>query len=69
VMHAGDRRGFFGSSGIESQVIQPGDAIVVPTQLDFETWGRALVRNLKDFSQIFYQFGLGAAAIQTLRKN
>lgn len=69
VLHAGDRRGFLGFGGIESQSIQPGDAIVVPTQLDFETWGRALVRNLKDFSQIFYQFGLGAAAIQTLRKN
>jgi protein involved in polysaccharide export with SLBB domain len=69
VMHAGDRRGFFGSRSLESQVVQPGDAIVVPTQLDFETWGRALVRNLKDFSQIFYQFGLGAAAIETLRKN
>lgn len=69
VLHASDRRGFLGFGGIESQAIQPGDAIVVPTQLDFETWGRALVRNLKDFSQIFYQFGLGAAAIQTLRKN
>jgi polysaccharide export outer membrane protein len=70
VLHAGDRRRVFGLfGGIESQMIQPGDAIVVPTQLDFETWGRALVRNLKDFSQIFYQFGLGAAAIQTLRKN
>lgn len=69
VLHAGDRRGFLGFGGIESQSIQPGDAIVVPSQLDFETWGRALVRNLKDFSQIFYQFGLGAAAIQTLRKN
>lgn len=68
VLHAGDSRGFFGSS-IESRVIQPGDAIVVPTQLDFETWGRAFVRNLKDFSQIFYQFGLGAAAIQTLRRD
>jgi polysaccharide export outer membrane protein len=69
VMHAGDRRGFLGWGGLESQPMLPGDAIVVPTQLDFETWGRALVRNLKDFSQIFYQFGLGAAAIQTLRNN
>ena len=67
VIHAGDRRGFFGTGSLESQTIQPGDAIVVPTQLDFETWGRALVRNLKDFGQIFYQFGLGAAAIHTLR--
>ena len=69
VIHANDRRGFFGMSGISSQQVQPGDAIVVPTQLDFETWGRALVRNLKDFGQIFYQFGLGAAAIHTLRKD
>lgn len=69
VLHASDRRGFLGFGGIEAQAMQPGDAIVVPTQLDFETWGRALVRNLKDLSQIFYQFGLGAAAIQTLRKN
>ena len=68
VMHASDRRGIFGFGGIESQPVHPGDAIIVPTQLDFETWGRALVRNLKDFGQIFYQFGLGAAAIQTLRK-
>ena len=67
VMHAGARRGFFGMGSLDGEQIQPGDAIVVPTQLDFETWGRALVRNLKDFGQIFYQFGLGAAAIQTLR--
>jgi hypothetical protein len=67
VSHAGDRHGWFGFGRLESQPVQPGDAIIVPTQLDFETWGRALVRNLKDFGQIFYQFGLGAAAIQTLR--
>ncbi|MBC7954361.1 MAG: SLBB domain-containing protein, partial [Cytophagales bacterium] len=69
VSHAGDRRGFLGmGGGLQSQPVQPGDAIVVPTQLDFETWGRALVRNLKDFGQIFSQFGLGAAAIHTLSK-
>lgn len=69
VSHAHDRRGLFGRSGLESQEMQPGDALIVPNQLDFETWGRALVRNLKDWSQIFSQFGLGAAAIQTLRNN
>jgi len=67
VTSANERRGFFGFGGIESQPLQPGDAVVVPNQLDYETWGRALVRNLKDWSQIFSQFGLGAAAIQTLR--
>ena len=47
--------------------MQPGDALIVPNQLDFETFGRALVRNLKDGSQIFSQFGLGAAAINSLK--
>ena len=68
VSHTQGRRGFFGSGGLEGQPLQPGDALVVPSQLDYETWGRALVRNLKDWSQIFSQFGLGAAAIQTLRR-
>jgi protein involved in polysaccharide export with SLBB domain len=67
VSSANDRRGFFSFGGVESQVLQPGDAVVIPNQLDYETWGRALVRNLKDWSQIFSQFGLGAAAIKTLR--
>ena len=68
VTHANDKRGVFGiGGGLQSQAMYPGDAIVVPNQLDYETWGRALVRNLKDWSQIFSQFGLGAAAIQTLR--
>jgi protein involved in polysaccharide export with SLBB domain len=67
VNHAQDRRGFFGRRNLESQVMEPGDALIVPNQLDFETWGRALVRNLKDFSQIFAQFGLGVAAINSIR--
>ena len=68
VSHSNDKRGFFGGSSLQGLPLQPGDAVIVPNQLDFETWGRALVRNLKDWSQIFSQFGLGAAAIQTLRK-
>jgi protein involved in polysaccharide export with SLBB domain len=67
VTSANERRGFFSFGGIEAQPLQPGDAVVIPNQLDYETWGRALVRNLKDWSQIFSQFGLGAAAIKTLR--
>lgn len=68
VSHASASSGFFGR-GLDSQRLNPGDAIVVPNKLDYETWGRALVRNLKDWSQIFSQFGLGAAAIITLRNN
>ena len=48
---AGDKRGWFSRGGLESQVMQPGDALIVPTELDFETFGRALVRNLKDFER------------------
>ena len=66
VNSAVDKRGFFGRGGIESEVLQPGDALVVPNQLDFETWGRALVRNLKDFAQIVSGFGIGIAAIHSL---
>ena len=66
VSHAGDNRGFWGRNNLESQVMQPGDALIVPNQLDFETWGRAFVRNLKDFAQIFTGFGIGIAAIHSL---
>jgi len=67
VNSAADRRGFFSRGGLESQVLQPGDALVVPNQLDYETWGRALMRNLKDFAQIFSGFGIGIAAINSIR--
>lgn len=68
VSHSGDYRGFFGGNKLVDQVMQPGDALIVPNQLDFETWGRAFIRNAKDFAQIFTGFGLGAAAINQLTK-
>ena len=43
--------------------LMPGDAIVVPEDLTRTTW----MKDLKDWSQIFYQFGLGAAAIKVIR--
>ena len=54
--------GFFFSS-FHSQRLMPGDAIVVPEDFVRTTW----MKDLKDWSQIFYQFGLGAAAIKVLR--
>lgn len=44
--------------------LMPGDSIVVPEELDRTT----IMRGLKDIAQIFYQFGLGAAAIKVLRQ-
>ena len=67
VSHAGDSRSFFGRNNLQSQVMQPGDALIVPNQLDFETWGRATIRNLKDFAQIFSGFGIGIAAIHSVK--
>jgi polysaccharide biosynthesis/export protein len=63
------RSGWLGMGGLKGMRLSPGDTVVIPNKLDYETWGHALVRNLKDWSQIFSQFGLGAAAIQSLRRN
>lgn len=52
---------FFGT--LDSLHPRPGDAIVVPEDTERTTW----VKSLKDWTQIFYQFGLGAAAIKALR--
>jgi protein involved in polysaccharide export with SLBB domain len=50
-------------SGFGSSVLMPNDAIVVPEDYAPVSW----VRELKDWSQIFYQFGLGVAAIRILK--
>ncbi len=45
------------------EVIYPGDTIVVPEQLNKTT----LLRGLTDWSAVFSQFALGAAAIQVIK--
>ena len=57
------QEGFFTAS-LERSRLMPGDSIVVPEELDRTTVTRAL----KDITQIFYQFGLGAAAIKVLKQ-
>ena len=42
--------------------LMPGDTIVVPEKLD----RGALLRGIRDWSQVFTQFALGAAALQVL---
>jgi len=61
-----DRGGFFGSS-FESVEIMPGDTLVVPAQVDRESRYNFITRALKDWTQIFSNFGLGVAAIKTIR--
>lgn len=57
------RQGGLVFGGVDGRVLAPGDSIVVPEELEKTSF----MRNLKDIAQIFYQFGLGAAAIKVLR--
>jgi protein involved in polysaccharide export with SLBB domain len=52
--------GFFG--GFTSTSVYPGDVIVVPEDFQKTTF----TKELKDWAQILYQLGLGAAAIKVL---
>ncbi len=54
-------RGFF--VGLGGTLINPGDTIVVPEKLDRSNWKQSL----KEWTTIFYQFGLGAAGLKVLR--
>ena len=56
------------SNDVLSSLVMPGDTIFLPEKLDREsTWSQS-VRTAKDFTQLLYQLGLGAAAIKTLRQ-
>ncbi|MBE2241951.1 MAG: SLBB domain-containing protein [Burkholderiaceae bacterium] len=66
VQSPGESRGIFGRTTVDGVIMHPGDALIVPNQLDFETWGRAFTRNMKDWTQILANFGLGVAAINSL---
>ena len=54
--------GMLGQS-FEGLRLNPGDSIVVPEQINKTTF----LKGLKDWSQVFSQFGLGAAAISILK--
>jgi protein involved in polysaccharide export with SLBB domain len=54
-------------AGVLGTTVMPGDSILVPQKTDLEPMWSAFTRNTKDITQIFYQLGLGAAALKTLR--
>ena len=58
---------FWGNEVLSAKVL-PGDTIVMPEKFDRESGWSQTVRNAKDFTQVLYQLGLGAAAIKTLRQ-
>jgi len=51
-------------ASFEGERLMPGDTIVVPEDFARTTWTKVL----KDYGQILYQFGLGAAALKVLKQ-
>ena len=49
--------------GLEIDNIMPGDTIVVPEKLD----RFRLTKELRDWSQVFYQFALGVVGLKVLK--
>lgn len=50
-------------SGVGGTVVNPGDTIVVPETIERSSWRQSL----KEWTSIFYQFGLGAAGLKVLK--
>lgn len=52
-------------SALSGRIVEPGDTIIAPVKIErTNRW----TKELKDWTQILYQFGLGVAAIKTLRQ-
>jgi protein involved in polysaccharide export with SLBB domain len=65
VVSAESQGWFFGKiGGLE---VMPGDTIVVPEKLDKQTAWTKFTQGAREWTQILANFGLGAAAIKTLR--
>lgn len=50
-------------SGLGNDKINPGDTIVIPEEIPHTSW----TQSLKEWTSIFYQFGLGAAGLKVLK--
>jgi len=58
---SGQGTGWF--SGLGGSALNPGDTVVVPEKIDRSTF----MQSLKEWTAIFYQFGLGAAGLKVLK--
>jgi protein involved in polysaccharide export with SLBB domain len=58
---SGQSMGWF--SGLGGTALNPGDTVVVPEKIDRSTF----MQSLKEWTSIFYQFGLGAAGLKVLK--
>jgi len=52
-----------GGGSLEGTSAEPGDTIFVPEELNKTTF----IQEAKDWTQILYQFGIGAAALKTIK--
>lgn len=55
--------GWLGGSNMENLPALPGDTVFVPEEMNKTTF----MQEAKDWTQILYQFGLGAAALKTIK--
>lgn len=68
VSNAAQRSWFgFGNMSFMSTKVYPGDSVFVPEVIDRRSPYTQFIQGAKDWTQLFYQFGLGAAAVKTLR--
>jgi protein involved in polysaccharide export with SLBB domain len=57
---------FSAFSSFDDQELMPGDTLVVPEKIDRRSGWATFIAGAKDWTQIIYQLGLGAAAIKVL---
>lgn len=57
----------WGNASFMKTAVYPGDTIFVPELVDRRTPYTQFIQGAKDWTQLVYQFGLGAVAIKTLR--
>jgi len=55
--------GWIGGNSLASLAALPGDTVFVPEELNKTTF----IQEAKDWTQILYQFGIGAAALKTIK--
>jgi protein involved in polysaccharide export with SLBB domain len=64
---APDTSGWSTSGKVFDIVLMPGDVVVVPEKIQRDTGYTTFMRGLKDWTQVLFQLGLAAAAVQVLK--
>lgn len=56
-----------GNANFMTSVLNPGDTVFIPEVLDRRSAYTQFIQGAKDWTTLLYQFGLGAAALKTIR--